>query len=46
VKKRGRESIILADPPDPVAVCLFDANVDGKLDGLDIPPFVDALVGP
>jgi hypothetical protein len=39
-------SQILADPPDSVALCLFDANLDGSLDGLDIKPFVESLVSP
>lgn len=37
---------ILSEAPAPSFVCLYDANGDASLDGLDILPFIDRIVGP
>ena len=35
---------LLADVRDPILECMFDANGDGALDGLDVQPFVAAQI--
>ncbi|MFH1416817.1 MAG: hypothetical protein ABII12_00810 [Planctomycetota bacterium] len=37
---------LLGDDPNPAYVAMYDYHEDGVLNGLDIQPFVDGLVGP
>ncbi len=37
---------MLADVPDPVMACMLDQNGEGLLNGRDIQPFVERVLGP
>lgn len=37
---------LIADPQDPVLLCMYDKNGDGQLDGGDVQGFANMLVGP
>jgi hypothetical protein len=38
-------AMLLSPVPDPLLACMLDRNNDGTLDGLDIQPFVDDIIG-
>jgi hypothetical protein len=42
----GFVNAVLGDVPSANAICIYDSNADGFLDGHDIGPFIDRLLAP